>query len=178
MQYNKYNFHKYTFCVFNEVEKEAIDGLKLSYQSKSGSSYYFTNDGVFRVSNHWGRAANCRWRLQSKAKNTNQVNRIGYANWSDFYSNNEQGKFFYITVNKENKEVDFQHKDNPNYSTDVVLRNAAATAKRIQLIREVLLEENWSKYLTFDDLDELRNEIIELLIKTDDSFIKIKQKFS
>lgn len=178
MQYNKYNFHKYTFCVFNEVEKEAIDGLKLSYQSKSGSSYYFTNEGVFRVSNHWGRAANCRWRLQTNAKNTNQVSRIGYANWSDFYSNNEQGKLFYITVNKESGAVEFQHKDNPEYTSNEILRNAVATAKRIQTIREVLLEENWSKYLIFDDLEMLRNEIIDLLLYTDETFIKIKQRFN
>ena len=178
MQYNKYNFHKYTFCVFQEVENNIVEKLNLSYKSKSGSAYYFTAEGVYRVSNHWGRAANCRWRLHSKNKTVNQVKRIGYANWTDFYPNNEHEKLYYIEVNWKTKEVHFQHKENPNYNDKYILRNAAITAKRIQTIREILLEENWAKYLIFESIENLRKEIVNQLIQTEDTFIKIKQNYS
>lgn len=179
MQYNKHNFHKYTFCEFQEAQLSEIEKLKISYKSKSGSAYYFTEKGVYRVSNHWGRAANCRWRLlsnsTSKINNTNA--RIGYANWSDFYPNNDKDKLFYIEVNWNTNEVIFQHKNNLNYKVNFLIRDALATAKRIQIIKEVLTEENWSKHLTFDNLNELRVAIIQKLIETDETFIKIKQSY-
>lgn len=179
MVYNKYSFHKYTFCEFKEVFSEEITDLKISYKSKSGSCYYFTEKGVYRVSNHWGRASNCRWRLQSisNSKINNSNERIGYANWTDFYPNNENEKLFYIHIDWTTNEVNFQHKSNPNYKFELVLRNALATAKRIQIIKEVLTEENWSKHLIFDDFKELRIEIIQKLIETDETFIKIKQHY-
>ena len=66
--YNKTNFHKHTFCIFKEVDFETIQNLKPNYKSKSGSSYFFTDQGVYRLSNHWGRAANCKWRLEISSK--------------------------------------------------------------------------------------------------------------
>lgn len=193
--YNKHNFHKHTFCEFQEVNASELENLKLNYKSKSGSSYCFTEKGVYRISNHWGRAANCRWRLKpitkinpeaseqnqlqnSSLKVNNSTAKIGYANWTDFYPNNDKDKLFYIEVNWEINEVLFQHKNNPNFQEYFRLRDALATAKRIQIIREVLLETNWSKYLTFTDLEALRKEILTLLLTTDETFIKIKQNFS
>ena len=67
--YNKTNFHKHTFCIFQEVDFELIKNLKLNFKSKSGSSYYFVENGVYRLSNHWSRVANCKWRLD---KNLNK----------------------------------------------------------------------------------------------------------
>lgn len=187
--YNKYNFHKYTFCEFKEFPFKEIENLQVSYKSKSGSSYYFTEKGVYRLSNHWGRASNCRWRLKSNIiasasssessslKVNNSTAKIGYANWSDFYPNNEQEKLFYIEVNWVTNEVNFQHKRNLNYNEEYVLRNALATAKRIQTIKEVLTENKWPKYLNFVDLKVLREEVVEKLIKTEETFIKIKQRY-
>ena len=176
-KYHKNNFHKHTFCVFQEVEATCLKSLDLSYKSKSGSSYYFTAEGVYRESNHWGRAANCRWRLQSDAKNVNQFQRIGYAKWTDFYPNNENDKLFFIEVNCETKEVNFQHKNSSSFSEKYILRTASQTAKVVQQIKEVLHKDNWSKYLYFNDLEELRYEIIQQLLTTETSFIKIKQKY-
>lgn len=177
--YHKNNFHKHTFCDFKEVFKEEIERLGLSYKSKSGSSYYFTEQGVYRVSNHWGRAANCRWRLktENKQKINNAGPRIGYANWNDFYPNNEEGKWFYIEIDWQVKEVSFQHKNNPLCKEENVFRNASETAKRIQIIREVLLEDNWAKYLIFENLEVLRKEVIYQLINTQETFLAIKQKY-
>ncbi|WP_313806950.1 hypothetical protein [Flavobacterium sp.] len=175
--YTKYNFHKHTFCVFKEVSATEIESLKPNHTSKSGSSYYFTEEGVYRVSNHWGRAANCRWRLASDDKAVNQRTKIGYANWTDFHPNNEQENLFYIEWNKTTNEVTFQHKNNPKYQGKEMLRNASATSKTIKTIHEILSTESWAKHLTFDTMEELRKDIVEQLITTHESFIDIKRNY-
>ena len=174
-KYNKTNFHKHTFCEFVEVDATTILNIDWQYKSKSGSSYCFTDEGVYRSSNHWGRAANCRWRLISEIKNPNQKERVGYAKWTDFYPNNETENFFYVEVNFETKEVTFQHKNNPKYDGKAVLRNAAETAKVIRQIKEILESDAWTKYLDYDDLEVLRKEICLKLVKTSTSFAEIKR---
>ena len=180
-KYNKTNFHKHTFCEFIEVDATAIPNIEWHYMSKSGSGYCFTEEGVYRISNHWGRAANCRWRLisslktSSSSKVNNNQNRIGFAKWTDFYPNNETENFFYVEVNFETKEATFQHKNNPNYDGKAVLRNASETAKVIRQIKEILESDTWAKYLDFDDLEQLRKEIITKLIQTSTSFAEIKR---
>jgi hypothetical protein len=176
MHYNKHNFHKHTFCEFREVSFSEVENTKPSYKSKSGSIYYFSNEGVFRVSNHWGRAANCRWRLLSNEKIKSQTEKCGFANWTDFYPNNETEKLFYIEVNWETEEINFQHKSNPNFN-NFALRNANATAKRIQTIKEILQTESWAKYLEYEDISILRKEITNQLIHSEIPFLKIKQQF-
>lgn len=174
--YNKNNFHKYTFCEFIEIEPNKISKIKTSYKSKSGSEYCFTEEGVYRISNHWGRAANCRWRLISEIINPNQKERIGYAKWTDFYPNNETENFFYVEVNFDTKEVTFQHKNNPNFDEKAVLRNASETAKVIRQIKEILESDTWAKYLDYNDLEELRSDIIQKLITTNIPLQTIKKE--
>lgn len=175
--YNKTNFHKHTFCIYREVTLTEIDGLKLSYSSKSGSSYYFTEKGLYRVSNHWGRAANCRWRLLPLENETTSKTKAGYANWTDFYPNNEHDNLFYVEVNWETKEVSFQHKCNPKYNRTAQLRNASETAKVIRHINEVLTTDNWAKYINFEDITELRKEVVSALVNTNRSFLDIKRNY-
>ncbi len=171
-KYNKTNLHKHTFCEFTEVDSDLIPNIEWHYKSKSGSGYCFTEEGVYRISNHWGRAANCRWRLisnsraNSSSKINNSLHRIGYAKWTDFYPNNETENLFYVQVNFDTKEATFQHKNNPNYDGKAVLRNASETAKVIRQIKEILETYTWAKYLDFDHLEELRKEIILKLINT------------
>ena len=184
-KYNKTNFHKHTFCEFIEVDANAIPNIEWHYKSKSGSGYCFTAEGVYRISNHWGRAANCRWRLisrassntSSRAKINNSQHRIGYAKWTDFYPNNETENLFYIEVNFDTKEATFQHKDNPNYDGIAVLRNASETAKVIRQIKEILELDAWAKYLDVSDLEMVRNEIIQKLITTNIPLPTIKKTF-
>jgi hypothetical protein len=57
------NSFKNTFCVFHEVLPDQIENLKLQYDSKSGSKYFYSKEGMYRWSNHWGRLANSKWRL-------------------------------------------------------------------------------------------------------------------
>jgi hypothetical protein len=179
-QFNKHNFHKYTFCIFKEVCFDVIENLKQNYSSKSGSSYYFTDEGLYRVSNHWGRAANCRWKLDSSSMiiSKSNNNKVGFAKWSDFYPNNEQENLFYIQVDYDLKKVDFQHKNNPTYETKFLCRNALETAKRIKICKEVLIEDSWYKYLQFNCIENFRIEIINELLTTNNSFIAIKRKYT
>jgi len=175
--YHSKNFHKYTFCLWNEVSQADFEVQKSHFKSKSGSEYFFTEDGVYRISNHWGRVANCRWRLVPLTDNKNQYTKVGFAHWNDFLPNDENAKLFFIQVDWEQKTVDFFHKDLPFYDGKAVLRNAAETAKVMKTIKQVLNEENWAKHLEYEDLDVIRKEIVESMVATDLSFNEIKRKY-
>jgi hypothetical protein len=183
--YNKTNFHKYTFCIFKEVDVDAIKDLKLNYKSKSGSCYYFVENGVYRLSNHWSRVANCKWRLVSnfavtlsavEVPNSNRT-KLGYANWSDFYSDNDVDKIYFLEADYESKSVNFYHKQSSNYSSDKVLRSSSETTKLIKQIRTLFEETAWTKYLNEDNIDILRKEIIEELIHSNQSFQEIRRRY-
>jgi hypothetical protein len=174
--YTQLNFHKHTFCVWQEVSEEAIVGYEAHYSSRSGSRYIFTEAGVYRIANHWGRAANCRWRLEAIAGYKNQHLKIGYAKWTDFYSNDEHSKLFFITVDYDLAAAQFHHRDSAIPRNNSLLRTAGATSKRILLVKEVLTETDWAKYLQYALLEDLRRSIIDELLTTDATFIAIKQK--
>ena len=173
--YNQNNFHKYTFCLWKEVSQADFELQQPQFKSKSGSEYYFTEVGVYRISNHWGRASNCRWRLIPLTNYKNQQTKIGFAKWVDFYSNDEIANLFFIQVDFENKTVDYFHKEMPLYDGKATLRNAAETAKTIKNIKQVLNEEDWAKYLVYQDLEDLRREVVEKLVNSDKTFTQIKK---
>ena len=175
--YNRTNFHSHTFCIWKEVLISEIKELKISYTSQSGSQYIFTKEGLFRISNHWGRVANCHWRLVPITQFKNQNTTVAFAKWTDFYSNNDAAKLFFIQVNNETKEVNFYHKETSETYENLVFRNAKETAKTIKTIKQVLTETDWTKYLNFNDLDILRKEVVNELESTNKSFLEIKRKF-
>jgi len=174
--YNKTNFHKYTFCIFQEVANSALVNLQLHYKSKSGSSYYFTNEGVYRMSNHWGRAANCKWRLVPTSSNSQRI-KVGFARWSDFYPDNDYEKLYFIEVDYATATVHFNHKQSAGFTSNKVLRTAPETTKLIKQIRSLLEETAWAKYLKEDNIDLLRKAIIDELIGTNKSFMEIRKGF-
>lgn len=174
--YNKTNFHKHTFCIFQEVTFESITDLKPNFISKSGSSYYFTEQGVYRHSNHWGRAANCKWRLVSNGISKDR-SKVGYANWCDFYSDNDQEKLYFIEVDYSNQLAQFNHYKSDKYTPGKVLRTAAQTTKLIKQIRGLLEETAWAKYLKHESIDVLRKEIIEQLISSNRTLQEIKKEY-
>lgn len=170
--FHRNNFHKNTFCIFHEVNPGEITSLPLGYKSKSGSSYYFTETGVYRLSNHWGRAANCKWRLQS-AGNTMGRMKLGFAAWVAFHRDNDIEKLYYIEADPENNTVLFQHKDSGNYKNEV-LRTASETAKRIKQIRHLLENDAWTKYYPGTKPETLKEKIIAQMIQTDLTLQQIK----
>lgn len=179
--YSNHNFHKHTFCIWKEVLLSEINDLKISYKSQSGSQYIFTTEGLYRISNHWGRVANCHWRLIPLAQFKSQHNIVGFANWIDFYSNDDTSKLFFVKVDLDTKvlgqEVNFYHKQSLDGKEKIVLRNAKETAKTIRTIKQVLTETDWSKHLKFDDLEQLRKEIVSELVSSEKSFLEVKKTY-
>jgi hypothetical protein len=169
------NSFKNTFCVFQEVLSDKIKDLKVQYDSKSGSKYFYTKEGMFRLSNHWGRLANSKWRLEPLDPETESKFKIGYASWDSFYADNAEEELYYLEVNYSKKTVNYQHKNNPNYDSRPILRTSFETTKKIKQIRNLLALTSWAKYFEYDDLDELRKIIIEQLIYTNKTLDEIKR---
>ena len=174
--YNRNNFYNRTFCIFKEVDLEFIKELKPNFKSKSGSSYYFTEIGVYRLSNHWGRAANCKWRLTSDSKNNNRT-KLGFANWNEFYPDNDFEKLYFIEVDYDAQSVNYYHKQNENFASDKVLRTAGDTTKLIKKIRILFEETAWTKHLKEENPEVIRKEIIEKLIGTSKSYQEIRREY-
>ena len=169
------NSFKNTFCVFQEVLPDQIENLKVQYDSKSGSKYFYTKEGMFRLSNHWGRLANSKWRLEPLEPETDSKFKIGYAAWDEFYPDNAEEELYYLEANYIKKTVNYQHKNNPTFDGKALLRTSFETTKKIKQIRNLLTLTSWAKYFDYNDLDLLRKEIIEQLIYTNKTLDEIKR---
>lgn len=169
--YNKFNFHKRTFATFRNKTPQNSEGIH--YKSKHGSSYIFTNKGVYRYSNHWGRVGNCRWRLE-EIDYKQQTYYWGYANWEEFYPNDEEFAVFYIEKNSNEKYVYNHQKNSPIIHQYFTAKEAA---KRILKIQEIQQNTSWSKYLPYSDYNELQKHFIQQLIETKLTFQDIKRKY-
>lgn len=174
-KYNRSNFHKHTFCVFTEVPRTEIEDRKPDYKSRSGSIYYFTEEGVFRLSDHWGRAAHCKWRLEKHNDDTSRL-KVGYARWDSFHSDNDSEKLYFISIDAPSGNVTYEHINSGNHDGKALLRTASETTKIIRQIRNLLVTENWAKYFETDDIQLLRRLIINALINTNHSMAEIKSE--
>jgi hypothetical protein len=172
------NSFKNTFCVFHEEFLDLLKGLSVQYQSKSGSSYYYTTLGMYRLSNHWGRLANSKWRLEPLEPETESKIKLGFALWTNFYPDNAVEELYYLEANYVKRTVNYQHKNNPNYDNKAILRTSFETTKKIKQIRNLLTLTSWAKYFEYDDLDFLRQQIINELIFTNKSLDEIKREIA
>lgn len=170
------NSFKNTFCVFQEVLSNKIKNLKVQYDSKSGSKYFYTEEGMYRLSNHWGRLANSKWRLEPMEPETASKTKLGFASWNEFYPDNAEEELYYLEPNYIKKTVNYQHKNNPNYDKKAILRTSFETTKKIKQIRNLFNLTSWAKYFEYEDLDVLRQEIINELIFTNKSLEEIKRE--
>lgn len=171
------NSFKNTFCVFHEVSIDSILGLKIQFDSKSGSKYYYTIQGMYRLSNHWGRLANSKWRLEPLESVTDSKIKLGFASWDTFYPDNALEELYYLEADYKNKIVNYQHKNNPNYDNKAILRTSFETTKRIKQARNLFNLTSWAKYFDYEDLDFLRQKIIDQLIFTNKPLEDIKKDF-
>lgn len=151
---------------------EHIKDRKVDFKSASGSQYYFTETGVYRLSNHWGRAANCKWRLQS-SETTASRTKLGYADWNTFYPDNDHHKYYFIEVDYDNQKVHYQHKNSKAYNSKYFLRTASETEKIIKKIRQLFENDAWAKHYDAEP-NELRKRIIDQLITSNKSISEIK----
>lgn len=171
------NSFKNTFCVFHEVSIDSILGLKIQFDSKSGSKYYYTIQGMYRLSNHWGRLANSKWRLEPLESATDSKIKLGFASWDTFYPDNALEELYYLEADYKKKIVNYQHKNNPNYDNKAILRTSFETTKRIKQARNLFNLTSWAKYFDYEDLDFLRQKIIDQLIFTNKPLEDIKKDF-
>jgi len=168
---------KNTFCVFQELPLSSLKALTVQYASKSGSSYYYTKLGMYRLSNHWGRLANSKWRLEPMEPESDSKTKLGFAPWPQFYPDNAVEELYYLEMNFGKNTVNYQHKNNPEYDGKAILRTSFETTKKIKQIRNLLNLTSWAKYYEYDDLDVLRKEIIDELIFTTKTLEEIKREF-
>lgn len=169
---------KNTFCVFQEMPIKEIEGLLVQYASKSGSSYYYTKVGMYRLSNHWGRLANSKWRLEPLEPESESKFKLGFAPWTSFYPDNALDELYYIEMNYVKNTVNYQHRNNPDYDKKAILRTSFETTKKIKQIRNLLNLTSWAKYFEYDDLNLLRKEIIDELIFTNKTLEEIKRELA
>ncbi|WP_146171765.1 hypothetical protein [Flavobacterium magnum] len=157
MPYDRYNFHKHTFCIFEERPLAEISGLRANHISRSGSSYFFTTNGVYRLSDHWGRAAQCKWRLESREKKSGL--RLGFALWTAFHPDNATDKIYFIHYDIASSTVSYQHKNQLNPDETKALFSATDVTKRIREIRKLLASEGWARHFE-TDITWLRETLI------------------
>lgn len=131
---------------------------------------------MYRLSNHWGRLANSKWRLEPLEPESESKIKLGFASWSNFYSDNDVDELYYLEANYIKKTVNYQHKNNPNYDKKAILRTSFETAKKIKQIRNLFTLTSWAKYFEYDDLDVLRKQIIDKLIFTNRTLEEIKRE--
>ena len=169
--YNSSNFFKHTFCEFHQVDDFEFP-KNTNYKSKSESQYFYTKKGVYRKSNHWGRVANCRWKLNKKGNYKNQKTVIGFANWSDFYPINSNKKLFTIKVDFEKESVKIKSNNNLIQLHKFSFNEAL---KREQKIKNLFKEKSWATYFNIEK-EKVIKKVITEFITSDKSLQEIKNE--
>lgn len=81
-RFNKNNFFVATKANYTECEMPKGEA---DYTSRTGSKYYYSENGVVRVSDHWGyKIATCQWNLDGGY--TEEI-KAGFCEWTQFKSN-------------------------------------------------------------------------------------------
>ena len=172
--YHKYNFFKYTYCEFDSVKIDFFKEKKTHFKSKSGSYYFYTEEGVFRYSDHWGRVASCRWRIKGIDVYKNQDFYVGFAKWTDFHPLNDVDKVYYIHANLETKQAKILRLTNDE-NKEVYLMNAPLAHQRLKQIQTLFKEYKWAKYINAD-IDVLRKILMEQLVSCNTSLDILKRQ--
>ena len=162
-----------SFCIWTEVDLQEIQEQIPQYISQSGSQYFYLNDGVYRLSDHWGRAANSKWRL-TPMNNELRTVRLGFANFTDFHKDNLHEKLYFIEVDFKNQLVFFNHKNNKKPNCMAILRTATETTKSIRKIRKLIENQSWTRHFVDDKILE---KVILEIINTDRPVLEIKKMF-
>ncbi|GEM54493.1 hypothetical protein B0A58_06630 [Flavobacterium branchiophilum NBRC 15030 = ATCC 35035] len=167
---------KHTFCVFEEVPTSTITHIKPDFISLSGSQYFYHSDGMFRLSNHWGRLANSKWRLINKGFSDGKF-KLGFAKWEAFFEDNDHDKLYYLELDIDQNDIHYQHKNNSNYDGKAILRTSFETAKRLKQARNIWTLTNWFKHFEHFELEDLRIKIVQDLIYTNKTLEAIKRHY-
>ena len=129
---------------------------------------------MFRLSNHWGRLANSKWRLIALKPETDSKFKLGFAKYESFFPDNDVDAIYYLEYNSDDETINYNHKNNPHFDGKAILRTTLETRKRIKQARNIVTLSSWAKYYE-SDIDWLRIEIIKELIFTDKTLDEIKR---
>lgn len=77
-----------TFIPVTEVPERQPDYKSYSRRYNTSSQYYYTDEGLYRVSDHWGRVARCQWKLNGIVNQVESCDvlpntQIGFISWGD-----------------------------------------------------------------------------------------------
>ncbi|AXG70795.1 hypothetical protein KORDIASMS9_03041 [Kordia sp. SMS9] len=178
LNFHKQNFFKNTYCIFKAVDLQWIQDKTPDFTSRSGSQYFYTNDGVYRFSSHWGRAATCRWRLQTETSTFQNGAKVGFAKWTDFYKDNEVEKLYFVKKSEFTHKYEYFHKNEPSYKDEYVLRTAGDTRKVLRQLKTITTETKWAKYIPHDDLEDVRNYLINGLITSNKTLPELRRDYN
>jgi hypothetical protein len=156
------------------VTPEFLNNKEFHYKSNFGSSYFYTEQGVYRSSNHWGRVANCRWKIKGIEDYKNQMYYVGFANWSAFYSLNSTEKVFYLAVDFETGSTVI-HKVIKTETSTHFLMSLDAAFKRIKEIKSLYKDYKWALYYP-ESIEKIRTALVIELINSNDSLQVLKQR--
>ena len=174
--YSPTNFFKHTFCEFQQVDNFTFPENE-NYKSKSESSYFYTEEGVYRKSNHWGRVANCRWKICENKNYKNQQIVIGFAKWVDFYPINSNEKLFFININFKEKTANLQTKHTKVDKKETFTHHLFTfpeAQKRIKQITHLFKDTNWTKHFDLE-IEELHFQIITKFMTSNKTLQEIKR---
>lgn len=175
MKFHKFNFFRYTYCNFESKSLSFFEKNTAHYKSKSGSSYFYTKKGVYRYSNHWGRVANCRWKIKGIETYKNQEYYLGFANWNDFYPLNNIDKVFYLTINYTTKQANIQRLSKEVTINNYFLMTAEFAHLRSKQIQKLFKEHKWAAYFE-QDIEELRKQLIDNLTTSTKTLQQLKRE--
>lgn len=172
MLFNSKNFFRNTYCEFQQVD---FDFSNINqFESKSGSKYHYTEKGVYRYSNHWGRVANCRWKLSGVENYKNQNWYVGYANWSDFFALNSTEKCFFVEVDLASEEIKISVENNIEKSNRFLFSIGQAIRRKKE-IQQVLKNDKWLQYIDAE-IDEIKKELVIQLTNSSKKVSEIKSE--
>ena len=170
--YNHTNFFKHTYCEFQWVENFEFPE-NAHFKSNSNSTYYYTEKGVYRKSNHWGKVANCQWKILPLENYKNQQTIIGFATWDCFFPTISSEKNFIIAVDFNQNTATIQSKKNRETFPLFAFSEAQQKLKKI---RELLQNDAWTRYYNHD-IKEIKQLVVHTFLNSSKSLQQIKQDF-
>lgn len=172
--YHHSNYFKHTYCEFEQVGDDFFSNNKPHFTSKSGSNYFYTEEGVYRYSNHWGRVANCRWKISGIEDYKNQNYYVGYSNWLNFYPLNNFEKAFYIEQDPKN-DIPKIYRIKEGSSSTSYLMTLEFAQKRLKQIKTLFKNYKWAMYYN-ESFDIVRSKLVAKLINSDKPLQELKQQ--
>jgi hypothetical protein len=96
MKNQKITKENYNDCTYGEFYYKTalpakLNEMKPDFKDKKGDYYWYTNEGVYRLSNHWTSAGSCVWLLKGQTNlefyehyENEKYDKLGFCFWDDF----------------------------------------------------------------------------------------------